>query len=306
MGASGATCSGDRRVVTRAEFDALVQERCRSISGALVLTIDGVGSLEGLETLEAVGDYVAIQGHDLTSLKGLDNLETIGDYLSIQFTPIPSLVGLGSLRSLPGGLGIARSGIESLTGLEALTDVSQIDLAENEKLVNLDGLEGVSTLAGDLSLYGNPALVSLAGLHNLQEVEGLDLTDSAVTSFEELESLTHVGAVLNVQENQQLTSLAGLEQLTEVSLRLTGNPSLVSLTGLENITQSGALRIEKNATLATLAPLDQWEATAVTAVIVISGNPKLPQCEIEAFAAAQTASKAICYQCTGNGGGTCD
>ena len=77
------------------------------------------------------------------------------------------------------------------------------------------------------------------------------------------------------------------------------------LAGLENITSCGALRIEKNAMLASLAPLDQWDPTVMKVVILISGNPRLPQCQIEAFDAAQTENRALCYQCTGNGSGQC-
>jgi hypothetical protein len=59
------------------------------------------------------------------------------------------------------------------------------------------------------------------------------------------------------------------------------------------------LHIYDNAELTTLAPLLSWPAGTVGSKIAISGNPKLPQCEVDAFDAAQI--NAICDPgCLGN------
>merc|ERR1712134_246152 len=58
-----------------------------------------------------------------------------------------------------------------------------------ENVTSLKGLEGLTSVGGDLDIWNNAQLTSLSGL----------------------EGLTSVGGYLSIYDNDQLTSLAGLE-----------------------------------------------------------------------------------------------
>ncbi|MEE9385164.1 MAG: hypothetical protein V3V08_17300 [Nannocystaceae bacterium] len=81
--------------------------RLRSLS---VTKNDALPSLEGLNGIEAIGEWITISNNnELTSLKGLGALHTIGDELWIHGNPITSLEGLSNLQTVGGKLKIHES-----------------------------------------------------------------------------------------------------------------------------------------------------------------------------------------------------
>lgn len=157
-------------------------------------------------------------------------------------------------------------------------------ISGNAALKSLTGLDGPSDVTTDLTIFGNGALVSLVGLGKLEEVGGdMLVTENALTSLHGLTSLRSVG-YLNIWAELQLLSLQGLEKLTKVS----------------------ALSITENHKLKRLDPLHDWPATAVAFGILISDHLELPQCEVEAFDAAQATSSCSGGCLRNNGMGTCD
>lgn len=104
---------------------------------------------------------------------------------------------------------------------------------------NLNGLNVIEAVGGNLKIIQNGALSNCSGLNNLQSVGGnLEISlNSALTSLSGLNSLHSIGGNLQVIQNPALTSLASLGnlQLVDGSLDIISNPQLSTLTGLENI-----------------------------------------------------------------------
>jgi hypothetical protein len=93
-------------------------------------------------------------------------------------------------------------------GLEGVTSIESIVISGNN-LTSLAGLEGMSSIEGQLLIQANPALTSLAGLDNLNYIRG----------------------ELSILWNESLTSLAGLNIINSDSidhLRICDNYSLSS------------------------------------------------------------------------------
>jgi hypothetical protein len=102
----------------------------------------------------------------------------------------------------------------------------------------MPGLEGLTSIGGNLLIDNNDALTSLAGLDNLNSVgEGLRIySNDSLTSLSALENLTSVGGFLDIFYNATLISLSELHNLTSVGsyLNIENNAALMSL-GLDSL-----------------------------------------------------------------------
>ncbi|MEO8906329.1 MAG: hypothetical protein ABI488_27200 [Polyangiaceae bacterium] len=269
-GAAGAAaapyklCRGDRPVLSRDQYLALVAEECTEIMGALTISQDSdLSDLPALKTLTLVGRQMTISHNPLlTALPGFPALESVGDVLtvddnpaltslalpklrsarvfSIAGSPLHDLSGLGALEMVPDGFTLSGP-IEALTGLN-LASVGYLDISL-PRLKSLSGLEALRQV-DRLSLA--EALVSdLTGLHDLA-VRAFTLSDCP-----NLTSLQGLGSGVVVQEwnlynNGHMTSLNGLPLAGLKGLSIQGLDqlsSLVALTEVESLSYLGLLRL---------------------------------------------------------------
>jgi hypothetical protein len=184
------------------------------------------------------------------------------------------------------------------------------------------GLDELTKIGGDLRVHSIPGLNSMAAFSRVESVGG-SLAIYSNTELESLDGLEHLRSVAkSVQLNSTNTSLgsaAGLANLETVgetimlyapvkslqgwhlkSVRYTffiAGTLLTSLAGLEHVTSLGGLTISHNADLSSLTPLVTWPKGAVGASFTIDNNPKLPQCQVDAFATAQAVA---CPGCVNN------
>ena len=56
--------------------------------------------------------------------------------------------------------------------MENVESIGRLEIAANDKLENIDGLEGLSTILNSTVISGNPLLSNLTGLSNLIKAEG--------------------------------------------------------------------------------------------------------------------------------------
>ncbi|MDB4303895.1 T9SS type A sorting domain-containing protein [Desulfosarcina sp.] len=147
-------------------------------------------------------------------------------------------------------------------------------------ITNLNGLNVLTTIGGNLIIRSNEVLTNLHGLNSLDTVYGSWTADSslvimdnpALTSLQGLENLDYVGSFgLEINNNDALTSLTGLEGLSTLNINLTiaNNDALSSLTGLDNLDSikgyywwNGGLAIINNDALVNLEGLENL--TAIT------------------------------------------
>jgi len=130
---------------------------------------------------------------------------------------------------------------------------------------NLNGLEAVTSVWGNLGIGGNASLNSLTGLENLNTIEGnlLIVDNDLVSNFNGLVSLTTIEGNLKVADNDALVSFSGLENLALIGFhfRIINNSNLSDLAGLSSITYvMGDLDIYNNDNLEDLSGLSSVEA----------------------------------------------
>jgi hypothetical protein len=134
-----------------------------------------------------------------------------------------------------------------------------------EDINNLNGLSQLTKIEGYLSVghesHGNPSLLSLTGLENLDSILG----------------------GLIIHENHQLADLSGLSNLVflDVGLFVYYNQKLESFFGLDNIERiKGSIHIQVNNSLTSLGDLDKIES-GLTNDLLIEDNNSLSSCAIE-------------------------
>ena len=145
------------------------------------------------------------------------------------------------------------------------TEIDGDVVIDGGDITNLNGLSILTLIGGDLQigvLYSNnPNLINLAGLDNVTSVGGhLDIyNNDALTSLTGLDNMTFVGGRLLISSNDALSSLTGLDNVTSVggTLWISENDALTSLTGLDNINADSIedLYIDENQLLSSCAIL---------------------------------------------------
>jgi len=287
---------------------------------------DSLTSLTGLENLVSIGDDLVIRNNNaLGSLTGLENLNLasignvyIHDNDSLTFCEVQNIC---SWLSSPNGSVNIYSNADGCNnpseiatacgyilpclpfGNYHLVSQSEIDNFENNypgcteiegnieikgaDIINLQGLNSITNIAGNFSLYSNEILTELTGLENLESIGGnlelgispsLDvyLYNPYLNSLEGLKNLSSIGGNLSLTFNLSLTDLSGLEGLTSIlgNLSMFHNPLLTNISALSNMTALGGdLRLIHHPALTSLTGME-W-LTSTFGDVYIAGNDAL-------------------------------
>ncbi len=124
-------------------------------------------------------------------------------------------------------------------------DFSGLKLSNAE----LDTFKVVRHLIGSLKFEDNPDLTSLAGLENLQAIEGsLTINATGIRHLNGLTLLERVKGHIEIQKNSQLRSINGFTALEVIDTQVTlaNNEALTIINGFNSLRQikKGALTIE--------------------------------------------------------------
>eukprot|EP00808_Paulinella_micropora_P009065 g44795.t1 len=163
--------------------------------------------------------------------------------------------------TVSGNLRIDNTALTSLSGLESLTSVGgNLEIYGNSALTSLSGLDNLNSVGGYLWIRDNSALTTMSGLDNLNSVGSnlLIIANSALTNMSGLGKLNSVG-YLGIENNSALTTMSGLDNLTIVSgyMWIIANNALTTMSGLDNLNSVGSsLEIEYNSALTTMSGLN--------------------------------------------------
>ncbi|MCF0040673.1 T9SS type A sorting domain-containing protein [Dyadobacter fanqingshengii] len=302
-----AQCPVDIELTTQAEvsnFQATYTD-CTNLPGDLTITGADIDDLSNLVTLTNVGGNLLINGNPLLeNVTGLNNIVAVGGDLEItENEALVSLEALSNVAQVDGSLIIGDNDLlTDLAGLTSIHDIGvdliigandllttlsplvinsvgrDLQLGFNEALVNLAGLENISTVPGFVEIIGNITLVNLSGLNGLTSIGEdlyIDFNDNLV-SLEGLENLKSIDSDLYMEENSSLVSLAGLEGLNTIGddIEIDYHDALVDLKGFSGLTSvGGALILQNNFGLESLDGLEG--ITSFGEEILLSFNPFL-------------------------------
>lgn len=249
---------------------------CTHIGGDVLIGSNSIMNLNGLSQLQSIEGDVSIYASNLASLEGLNNITSMHE-LTLYNTQVSTLTPLQNLHSLQSLYinPISFQGPVSLNGLQGLTKLNRLTLY-NVSMFNLGGLENIDSFQhidiryadltsldglqnadyiGMLSLYGNEAMTTLAGLETVNTIERLVIGAFTPTDFQAIQHITKMRS-LELYETT-LADMTVFQQITEIdTLKLSYNDNLLSLNGLQNIKKLQHLNVSANNELTSLNGLE--------------------------------------------------
>lgn len=274
---------GDVTIETQNELDYFLIQypNCSQIDGDLTLTqLQNNEDFSPLSNITEITGWLNISYIDHTNLSGLENLTTIAKGLDVSdcdnLISLQGLNGLTALGTSPdtylGFIIMRNSSLQNLAGLEGLTTLNgdiDITIRDNSALTSLQGLNNLTSIITPPSSLGsilksfdianNESLTSLDGLNSLQTlVVNLRLEDLPVlTNVNALSNLTSITGDVYFQECDALTSFSGLENLAYIdgNFYIRSNDLLGSLDGLENLQSIEAFQLSNNNSITNIQAL---------------------------------------------------
>jgi hypothetical protein len=185
-------------------------------------------NLTGVESLTTIGGSLVIGSkHGMMGVGGNPSLK--------------NLTGLNSLTNIGGDLRVINNNsLVSLTGLENLITVDSsvvvgsaywfynFHCAGNASLINLNGMNALTFIGKNLEIACNDSLENLDGLENLGSIVGSLLIGKVYGWMSWMEASPGNPSLIDLSDLSNLTSIGG-------ALEITGNDTLPDLSGLENI-----------------------------------------------------------------------
>ncbi|MCB2207922.1 MAG: T9SS type A sorting domain-containing protein [Bacteroidetes bacterium] len=261
---------------------------CTEIEGSVSISGEDITSLDGLNSLTAIGGGLAIlQNPVLNNLAGLDNIYSINEYLVFLMNDsLANIAALENLTFMGGYMDIAfNHSLTDLSGLDNLDSIGgHLYIHGNDAFQSLTGLNEIIHIEGDVQIWSNTSLTELTGLDNLTSIGGHLVIESnnALINFTGLNNLTSIGGYLKIKENNALINLTGLHNINSIEyLQVWDNPGLTSLTGMEGLTSVELyISIRDNVSLLSLSGIDHIEAATIQNLYIV-GNTSLTTCEVE-------------------------
>lgn len=165
---------------------------CTIIEGDVIIHGDNIDNLNGLNILTEIGGMLLIDSTHLTDLQGLNLLAGIGG--SFQITRnnyLDHLDGLSSLTTIGGEFNVSFSGVEDFTGMPQIVSTGGLRIYFTGTQ-SLQGLEGLTSINGGISIKNCFDLHNLEGLVNVQSINGsLHIQFTTLKSLQGLENIDH-------------------------------------------------------------------------------------------------------------------
>ena len=157
---------------TQIEVDDFGAENYTKINGGLYIESEfnsqKITDLSSLSSLKFISSRLWVAyNSELTSLQGLNTIETVGEKLYILGNSIENLNGLNSLTSIGNETYIGNNdNITNLNGLNNVNSFTSIHIYNNESLTTLNGLDNLNNIDNYLKVYGNENLSNFCSLQN--------------------------------------------------------------------------------------------------------------------------------------------
>jgi len=195
-------------------------------------------------------------------------------------------------------------GLRQIVSINGTLSIGDFFTVGNPKLKTLNGLENLTYIGENLSIYHNDSLKDLTALRNLSYIDyGLWIIyNPSLKDLDGFQKIDHINVNLVVGVNDSLLSLSGLDNIKSVStLTLESNPSLSDLTNLKNLKQVEMLRIINNERLKSLEGIDNLDTNSVE-YIQLKSNKNLSKCEVK-FICDYLSMDHTNYEITDNSSG---
>ncbi|MBK9044970.1 MAG: T9SS type A sorting domain-containing protein [Saprospiraceae bacterium] len=193
----------------------------------------------------------------------------------------------GGCTEITGDLFITGN-IQNVNGLEVIEKIyGNLTISNTSLLENIGGLAGLNEVGGYIRIQNNEILKSLNGLNNLRKVKGDFFYISNNQHFKNLgplSKLDSINGIFQIYNLDSLETLQGLQNLKFIGgdFSVFKNKMLKSLSGLSELhIIAQTMRIYENPEL--ISVYDLPESLQIGNQLVIYDNPKLNICNAPAI-----------------------
>lgn len=163
-----------------------------------------------------------------------DSQEDVNNFGSAKYTEVTGFIDFNGFNI----------DITTLAPLENLTKIGgDLLIRDCNKLTNLNGLQNLSFVGGNIAIGLNDQLVSIEALKNIKNTIGdLRITDNdLLTSLEGLNNLVTVGDWFKISNNDKLIDISALKSLISIEgdFTIQGINLFSTLEGLNNLNSIG-------------------------------------------------------------------
>lgn len=196
---------------------------------------------------------------------------------NVSIENVSNLLGLSQIKYIAGSL-VLRSSIKDLNGLNNLTSVGgDLTITNNFLITDFNGLNGLNSIGGNLLIKTNNILDNVNGLESLKSIGGdLIINDNYVlNNIDGIKNVATIGKNLVISANNKLLNINGLLSVTELNndLVIESNPILTSLGGLNNLkTVKRDLKVRLNNSLKDFQGLNGLSSTGRFFDIELNNN----------------------------------
>ncbi|MCL5246914.1 YARHG domain-containing protein [Cellulophaga sp. 20_2_10] len=273
-----------------------------SINRIAIYKNESLTELTGLNNIKVVKEDVVLSIDVLNKGTGFSSIKYIGGNFSINLNQVKEMNMFSNLTKVGKNMGIGtkiivvdlRNSFEKLThvnnnfyirstktlehfsGPDALVDIENIVVTGNEKLISLQGFNGLKTIRGGIKIEDNITLTAVEGFNSLKTInERFSIEDNpvlvSIRGFKSLEFINY----LWVDDNKKLADLSGFSNLKSSNkIYLRENYSLEDLTGFSSLERvNEELDFHDNSELKSLNGLENL--VYVKKLLDITGNSKL-------------------------------
>ena len=256
-------------------------------------------SYQPIQDFGPLSDHPTLMEVTATNTKPLDLLP----FASMKALRVlrPDDSGIKDLSALSGApaleeLDVINNEITDLAGLEGVSVDYNLEIIDNDKLVDLQGLGAVTGAIDVVKVVGNAGLLALDGPTGLVDAWEVRIEDNPkLKSPGMLSGLKTANLVYITGTN--IVDLAGLAALTDVAeyLGIKKNPALTTLTGIENLMTATSLEVNEHPKLTSIAAL-QNGSLVVKSEFSVAFNPLIPTCVAKAvYDGLQPPPNHYCY-----------
>lgn len=145
-----------------------------TIGGLLSIGYTGINDVNGLSNLKSLGTNLSLNNNpSLKNLDGLGNLSANIERLSLSMNKsLTSIKGIRNINVTERVEIYSNKLLESLDGLQGIKSPSYLAISDSG-IVNLEGLNNLTSVKGDFSVGSNWNLKSLSGLDALNNIDGI-------------------------------------------------------------------------------------------------------------------------------------
>jgi hypothetical protein len=193
-----------------------------------------------------------------------NNYDKVNGSITLFGESIVNTSNLKSIKFIDGNIIIIGTNIKNIDGFSNsnISNDATIQIVNNQKLENLNGLQNITSRLMNLDIYYNPLINNIDGLKNISNVTNqINISDTEyLTNLNGLTGINNPVNFLFIRNNSALVDTNGLLNIPSIStFSFTSNNSVTSLSNMPNLKEINSFFLDSNNKLENINGLSSLE-----------------------------------------------